>query len=97
MARALALVLLLFVVGEATGSLEFALGDDCRTASAPCDASCPACVLCSCCPVHSATSQSAARLQVRPDRVAFVSGDTLAVPASHCTSPLRHPPKSSRA
>ena len=97
MVKALALVLLLFVVAQATGSVEFALGDDCRTESAPCDASCPACVLCSCCAAHLATGLSAERPQERPDRIAFVSGDPLAVPASHCTSPLRHPPKSTRA
>ena len=97
MLRLVALVLLLLVVGQATGTVEFVLGDECQSGSAPCDASCPACMLCPCCAVHQATNQAAARLPDRPERVAFVSGDALAVPASHRTSPLRHPPKSTRA
>jgi hypothetical protein len=97
MARAFALVLLLFVVGEATGSIEFVLGDDCGTSSAPCDASCPACVLCSCCAVHAIAGQPAARTAGQPDATAFVSVDAHKVPASHHSAPPRQPPKLARA
>jgi hypothetical protein len=97
MLKLVALALLLLVVGQATGAVGFALGDGCQSGSASCDASCPACMLCSCCAVHLATSQPVAKLQDPPDRVAFVRGDARALPASHGTSPLRHPPKSARA
>ena len=97
MARALALVLLLFVVGEATGSIEFVLGDDCGTSAAPCDASCPSCVLCSCCAMHAVASPTRARTGGRPDATAFVSIDAHRVPASHHSAPPRQPPKLARA
>ena len=64
MVRALALVVMLFVIGEATGSLEFALGDACRSETASSDAGCPACVLCPCCAAHLATSQKIGRAHV---------------------------------
>ena len=97
MARALALVLLLFVIGEATGSIEFVLGDDCGTSSAPCEPSCPACVLCPCCATHAVTGQAAGRSTERPDATAFVSVDAHRVPDSHRSAPPRQRPKLARA
>jgi len=96
MVRALALVVMLFVIGEATGSIEFALGDACRSEGASSDSGCPACVLCSCCAAHLATNPPAARPHESRDLTAFVGADSSRIPASHRTSPPRHPPKLTR-